>query len=43
MGESLLFIHSVQRFVVVETEIACVNDVLDIESFGHGIDERKFT
>jgi hypothetical protein len=43
VGWKLLFIHSVQRLVVVETEIASVNDVLSVNSFCHGVDERKFT
>jgi len=39
----ILFIHSVQRFIIVESKVPRVNDILRIESFGHCIDVREFT
>ena len=39
----LLFIHSVEGIVVVETKVACVNDILGVMFLRHCIDVREFS
>lgn len=41
-GIERLFVHSFQGFVVVEAKVTGVDDVLCVESLGHGIDLREF-
>ena len=37
---SVLFIHPIQRILVVEAKVASMDDVLGIDFFCHAVDER---